>query len=139
MMDNNSKFGTLVRLDEPIEIGKEKVGIQCGRTLITAVMKFEKPVYKDNSSMLLKTVEDLQDKMQSIYFKKQGQQIQPLEQIQLLPEKRVPAQVKVASGKADTKDGESEGTLDVEEISPVQVHKLSSRSKKITKESKKKN
>ncbi|CAK59756.1 unnamed protein product (macronuclear) [Paramecium tetraurelia] len=39
ILDNNSKFGTLVRLFQPYKIEQEKVAVQIGRTVLTFVAK----------------------------------------------------------------------------------------------------
>lgn len=38
--DNNSKFGTLVLLKEPIMVNEEKIAVQIGRTVLTFALKF---------------------------------------------------------------------------------------------------
>eukprot|EP01017_Pseudomicrothorax_dubius_P024877 TRINITY_DN2646_c0_g1_i1.p1 TRINITY_DN2646_c0_g1~~TRINITY_DN2646_c0_g1_i1.p1 ORF type:complete len:474 (-),score=81.94 TRINITY_DN2646_c0_g1_i1:170-1591(-) len=43
LLDNNSKFGTLVLLGQPLRICEEKVAIQIGRTVITFVLKPRTP------------------------------------------------------------------------------------------------
>ena len=42
LFDNNSKFGTLVLLNESLEIKKEMVFLQCGKTVVTLRLKEEK-------------------------------------------------------------------------------------------------
>ena len=37
--DNNSKFGTLIKLVKPIPLTYDKVAVQIGRTVITLVIK----------------------------------------------------------------------------------------------------
>jgi len=44
LFDNNSKFGTLVQIDEPIEITPEKTILQCGKTVIILCLKKEENV-----------------------------------------------------------------------------------------------
>jgi len=39
IFDNNSKFGTLIKLNKPFPITNDKVAIQVGRTVITFVLK----------------------------------------------------------------------------------------------------
>lgn len=39
LIDNNSKFGTLVKLTDSCEIKSEKIALQVGRTVLTFVMK----------------------------------------------------------------------------------------------------
>jgi len=41
LFDNNSKFGTLVQIDQPIEISSEKTILQCGKTVIILSIKKE--------------------------------------------------------------------------------------------------
>jgi hypothetical protein len=39
LIDNNSKFGTLVLMTEPYPIGEEKMAVQIGRTVLTCTLK----------------------------------------------------------------------------------------------------
>jgi len=52
LFDNNSKFGTLVLLQEQLEIKKETVFLQCGKTVVTVslkAMKTKSPqIYAEN-------------------------------------------------------------------------------------------
>lgn len=41
LFDNNSKFGTLVQIDQPIELSSEKTILQCGKTVIMLSIKKE--------------------------------------------------------------------------------------------------
>ena len=51
IVDNNSKFGTLVLLRKSINIEKKKVALQIGRTVLTFSLKFTSinniPVFKN--------------------------------------------------------------------------------------------
>jgi predicted component of type VI protein secretion system len=40
--DNNSKFGTLILLQEPFKITEQKVAVQVGRTVVTVALRKEK-------------------------------------------------------------------------------------------------
>ena len=133
ILDNNSKFGTLVKLPEPIEVKEDKVGIQCGRTLITVSLKTGKPLPVD-SDMMFDTfnVSDAGEMLPEVLTKQRSNQ--------LSTEKRVAAEIKPAANKEikELRDGESEGTLDIEEISPLAMPDINRRSKKISKAPKKK-
>ena len=131
ILDNNSKFGTLVRLQKPIEVQKEKLGIQCGRTLITVSLKSGKPLPVD-SEMMFDTfnVTDVGETLPEVLVVPKPMQVRA--------EKRVTTEIKVANKEIkELRDGNSEGTLDVDEASPMPVPEISRRSKKISKAPKK--
>jgi|JI61114C2RNA_FD_contig_61_1631477_length_1218_multi_2_in_0_out_0_1 pSer/pThr/pTyr-binding forkhead associated (FHA) protein len=41
ILDNNSKFGTLIKLQKDLQIRMEKVAVQVGRTVVTCAIKYE--------------------------------------------------------------------------------------------------
>jgi pSer/pThr/pTyr-binding forkhead associated (FHA) protein len=41
VLDNNSKFGTLIKLQKDLQIKVEKVAVQIGRTVVTCAIKFD--------------------------------------------------------------------------------------------------
>jgi len=41
LFDNNSKFGTLVQVENPVEISPEKTILQCGKTVVILSLKKE--------------------------------------------------------------------------------------------------
>lgn len=115
----NSKFGTLAQLQEPVEILKDKIGIQCGRTLITVVLREEKGKGEEATSAV--RLPNLIEQTPVPYPKKT-----------VSTKKRTPSHIRISTQK-DTKDGGSEGTLDVEEVVPSIGNELQIRSKKINK------
>ncbi|CAD8101626.1 unnamed protein product [Paramecium primaurelia] len=48
ILDNNSKFGTLVRLFQPYKIEQEKVALQVGRTVLTFIVKQQQSIEDKN-------------------------------------------------------------------------------------------
>ena len=122
MFDNNSKFGTLVSLDKEIEIQKDKLGFQCGRTLITIATRLAKPTKQNNTSPEMETSIISEEKSLS-YIRKSDYNPKNLK-----PSKRVQAEIKLAS-RPKSRDGESSITEDVEEISPRKVPELETREK----------
>lgn len=40
LTDNNSKFGTLLLLKEPLAFNEEKIAVQIGRTVLTLALKY---------------------------------------------------------------------------------------------------
>ena len=57
LFDNNSKFGTLVLLKEPLEIKSETVFLQCGKTVVTLGLK----QVKTKSFQIAQEVLEMQD------------------------------------------------------------------------------
>lgn len=127
MFDKNSKFGTLVQLQGPLQIKNEKVGIQCGKTLITFSVREEK-IREEEEAMMTETVSRVMRElsMERAQHSKKSQN-----------HKKKPHCLKNGVKNQEVRDGGSEGTLDVEEIAPPVNKELNGRSKKISKRSKK--
>lgn len=123
LFDKNSKFGTLVQLREPLEIHKEKIGIQSGRTLITFSVREEK------------AREEADELVESIARIAEIHKATPQSGKKSASQKKKTQSVKKSSKKKDSRDGGSEGTVDVDEVAPVVNKELHSRSKKISKRS----
>ena len=102
LFDKNSKFGTLVQLKEPLEVQKDKIGIQCGRTLITFTMREERT--RDEDMEMIERVSRLAEMSTKA---SQGSRRSPAQK------KKTPS-MKSITKKNDNRDGGSEGTLDVE-------------------------
>lgn len=49
LYDNNSKFGTLVLMQEPYQITNEKIGVQIGRTVISLALKYSDSQHSSTS------------------------------------------------------------------------------------------
>lgn len=62
ILDNNSKFGTLIKLQKDLQIRTEKVAVQIGRTVVTCAVKFEETAMgtKDRSQKALTTGSPMQ-------------------------------------------------------------------------------
>jgi len=58
LFDNNSKFGTLVQMDESLEISNEKTILQCGKTVIILSLKKEDFSLLPENSGLVEEVMD---------------------------------------------------------------------------------
>ena len=156
ILDNSSKFGTLVKLPEAIEVQKDKLGIQCGRTLITVSVKTSNPQPKDFDMMsdtLNVSDKETSEMIPEIVLKNRQSPTSAGKGVaasEMIPEivlkkskspislvsagKRAAAEVKPASRESkEVRDAESVGTLDVEEVSPVHLKVINRRSKKINK------
>ena len=126
MFDKNSKFGTLVQLPGPLKVQMEKIGIQCGRTLITFSVREEKVKDERLSSI----------RVGSIPNSNEETKIVPLQNNKRLSNQKKKTEGNFKRGEKEEKrekirDGESEGTLDVEEIAPPIISDLNRASKKI--------
>lgn len=141
MEDNNSKFGTLIELSEPIEIQNQQLGVQCGRTLITVSTKMQKNSKgKTSPQAMMESVGKSNEKHVITLDSPKGRTKRGGRTSKVSVEKRVQAEVKNPKlpKLPEVRDGDSENTVDVEEIPASKVPELNSRSKKIGKRAQKK-
>lgn len=127
IVDNNSKYGTLVKLEDAIELRGEKLGFQSGRTLITISVKPEKSAIS-NADM----IPEIMQVDESILLAEKSKPMIRTRKVN--PEKRVHAQIKqtIVKNRGNDVKANSDDS-DVEEIPRSQFSDLNSHSKKISK------
>ncbi|EAR90253.2 zinc finger protein (macronuclear) [Tetrahymena thermophila SB210] len=81
LFDNNSKFGTLVKLDKNYPILSEKVGIQVGRTIITFSLK---PSNSSNLNQLQQSLQQSVAQFDKVMMNNSQKQKQNQEQQQVI-------------------------------------------------------
>lgn len=137
LIDNNSKYGTLVKLEEPIEIQNEKLEFQSGRTLITLTTTTFEEVDTSDSEFLAEVVKG--EKRAGKKTKKSSKKAtKPSKNEKSSVDKQVAARVKMPSKRKSTNvEAENDSPSDVEEITPHEFPEINKRSKKIGKNSKK--
>lgn len=106
-----------------MEVHKEKIGIQSGRTLITFSVREEK--VREEADEMIESLSRIAETCKTT----------PQSNKKTASQKKNGSSVKKSAKKKDNRDGGSEGTLDVDEMVPLVNKELNSRSKKINKRS----
>ena len=128
----------MVQLQGPLKIENEKIGIQCGRTLLTFSVRGDKMKEEkvSNEKMIEEEIKGMEEQYKGIesFSKLVQMSIRATQSHRKPPSQK--QKVQNLLRKRDIRDGGSEGTVDVEETTPIMNNKqLHSRSKKINKRS----
>lgn len=124
LFDNNSKFGTLVSLNGDIEVQRDKLGFQAGRTLITVSTKVNKQSRQSEESEKIEEIAPNATLKPVSYIRRTGHHSKSR-----CLGKRVQDVVKFQlKNKSDRTESET-----IEDLSPAKFSELNRRSKKIAK------